>query len=131
MKFRTTEHDEQVAVVEWARYAQKLYPALRLLHATPNGGLRHIITARKLKAEGVKAGVPDLLLPVARDGQHGLWIEMKTKGGKISATQTWWLAELEKEGYQVAVCYSAHEAIGVIKKYLFPLVALDKSPPRA
>src|SRR5262245_64718583 len=49
----------------------------RLCFAIPNGGARDVITAGRLKAEGVRAGVPDVCLPVARAGYHGLFLEVK------------------------------------------------------
>src|SRR5699024_10256580 len=78
---RMTEHDEQVQLIRWAGLARGAYPALRWLHAVPNGGARNIVVARKLKAEGVQRGVPDLCLPVPRGPYHGLYIELKRAGG--------------------------------------------------
>ena len=108
-----TESQEQQAVVEWA-----LWKGLPLL-AIPNGGKRSAATAARLKAEGVRPGVPDLLLPMARRGFHGLFIEMKrTKGGRVSDAQREWLHLLDAEGYRAIVCYGAGEAIREIEAYL-------------
>ena len=74
--------------------------------------------AVKLKREGVKPGVPDLFLPVARQDCHGLWLEMKAKDGRVSEKQGDWMEKLEEQGYRVAVAFSAEEAITVIKEYL-------------
>lgn len=112
-----SEHDEQVAVIQWAAMAQGRFPELALLLAIPNGGARHIAVATKLKAEGVRPGVPDLFLPYPNGGWHGLWIEMKTTTGRPSESQKWWLAELRKQWYSAVVCYGAEEAIGCIKEY--------------
>ena len=60
------EHEEQVKVFTWARWAEAARPELALLFAVPNGGRRDKVTAGRLKAEGVKAGVLDIWLPVAR-----------------------------------------------------------------
>jgi hypothetical protein len=76
------------------------------------------VTAAKLKAEGVRAGVPDLCLPVARKGHTALWIEMKRPGEKPSDAQTWWHEMLRKHGSAVAVCHSAAEAVKTIVGYL-------------
>jgi hypothetical protein len=98
------------------------HPVLSLLHASANGGKRHIRTARLLKAEGVKAGVPDLFLPVARFHQewqyYGLFIEMKTRKGRVTPEQKWWHAQLEHQGYRVEVCRGAQAAISVLSDYL-------------
>src|SRR4051812_28710500 len=71
-----TEHALQVAVFMWINQTgQHQFPNLNLLFAVPNGGLRHIATAANLVAEGVKRGVPDLVLPVPVAPYHGLFIE--------------------------------------------------------
>lgn len=114
-----TEHQEQVALMTWAMLLEKEYPALRNLFAIPNGGKRHIGTARKLKAEGVKPGVPDLFLAVPSLGYHGLFIEMKRqKGGHTSDAQTERIGNLLAEGYSVVVCHGWIEAKETILNYL-------------
>lgn len=71
-----------------------------------------------MKRQGVKAGVPDLCLPVARQGHHGLYIEMKWGQNKVTKNQKQWLDDLQQQGYETTVCYGADEAIRVIKEYL-------------
>ena len=115
---RQEEHLHQVAVFYWAAYQTGKYPGLELMFAIPNGGKRHVSVARKLKAEGVKAGVPDILLPVPRGIYHGLFIEMKSPKGKTVETQDLWLDRLAKQGYKVAVCHEAEAAIHVIQAYM-------------
>ncbi len=112
-----SEHDEQVALVKWFDMAYPKY-AERLV-ATPNGGARNIVVAKKLKAEGTRAGYPDLFLPVARKGYHGLYIELKkTKGGRLSESQNDWLQFLNSEGYQAVCCHGWDEARAVIIDYM-------------
>ena len=113
-----SEHDEQVALFEWAAYAQNQHPALRLMFAIPNGGHRHKAVAAKLKAEGVKAGVLDVFLPVSRGGYHGLWVEMKFKKNKPSPEQKQWLDDLDKEGFLAVVCWSFYEAKDAVESYI-------------
>lgn len=113
-----SEHGEQSAVIEWAETRTAALPALELLYAVPNGGLRHKAVAGRLKAEGVKSGVPDLCLPVARGGYHSLYIEMKTLAGTPSEKQKQWIARLRAEGNCAEVCYGAAEAIERIETYL-------------
>ena len=115
---RQPEHLEQVALFRWAGYQQRAHPELALLFAIPNGGMRSKATAAKLKAEGVKAGVPDICLPVARGEYHGLWIEMKAGRNKPTAPQVKWHVKLSQQGYRVAVCYSWEAARDVIEEYL-------------
>jgi len=118
MKLKPTEHQEQTAVLQWAEYYAAKWPELKLLFAIPNGGARHVITAKKLKAEGVKAGVPDLFLPAARGNYHGLFIEMKVRPNKPSIRQSVWIAALGEQGYKVEICYSAEEGIEALRLYL-------------
>lgn len=115
-----TEHDEQSALMQWADDNTDTYPDLRWLFAIPNGGQRHQYVAAKLKAEGVKSGVPDLFLPVARGGFYGLWIELKRadKTNHATTNQLTWIAALLQRGYQCHICYGCNEAIERIKEYL-------------
>ena len=114
-----TEHQEQVALFEWAAFQQGFWPELRLMYAIPNGGKRDIRTAAMLKAEGVKPGVPDIFLPVARGELHGLYIELKRrKGGSISKAQEAWIRALTSQGYMCAVCHGWDQARQTIMDYL-------------
>lgn len=113
------EHTEQVAVFNWATINSRKHPGLALMFAIPNGGHRHKAVAAKLKAEGVKSGVPDIFLPIPNPTSNGLFIEMKRqKGGTVSKGQEEWLKKLEKQGYKAVVCKGAAEAISVIEEYL-------------
>ena len=67
---------------------------------------------------GVKAGVPDLQLLVPNGLIHGLWIELKSKKGKLQPSQRLMIQRLEEQGYLCKVCFGADEAINEIKKYL-------------
>ena len=112
------EDDEQATFVQWCSFQANVYKGLDLIYAIPNGGSRNQLEAVKLKRTGVKAGVPDLFLPVAKKGKHGLYIEMKRKeGGRLSDYQKQWLARLSEQGYETAVCKGADEAIEVVKQY--------------
>lgn len=87
----------------------------------PNGGSRNQLEAANLKRQGVKAGVPDLCLPVPMNGFHGLYIEMKYGRNKTTEAQEEWLGELAAQGYCAAVCYGEEEAERLISSYLrFP-----------
>ena len=114
-----TEDTEQAHIFAWAAWASGKYPELDLMHHIPNGGKRSKSEAARFKAQGVKAGVPDIFLPCARGGYHGLYIELKrTKGGKLSAAQKEWIDALRGQGYKVIVCYGFDEAREVIINYL-------------
>ncbi len=115
---RQPEHLAQVALFRWAEYQSKRLPELALMFAIPNGGHRSKATAGKLKAEGVKAGVPDICLPVARGEYHGLWIEMKAGRNKPTPPQVQWHMRLSQQGHRVAVCWGWEAARDVIEEYL-------------
>lgn len=115
-----TESEEQIMVFQWADLLSDKVPELTLLHHIPNGGLRHPATAARMKAEGVKAGVPDLFLPVPRIGYHGLYIEMKKAdhSNRPSREQRWWIEKLQRQGYCAEVAYGSADAIYLISTYL-------------
>lgn len=119
VKVVPTEHQEQVALFEWAAWMEKQIPELHLMHAIPNGGKRDIRTAARLKDEGVKPGVPDICLPVPRGGKHGLYIELKRrKGGRVTSDQLQWLDDLIHQGYKCCVCRGCDEAKNEILAYM-------------
>lgn len=114
-----TEAQEQITLMNWAALQSGKYPELKLLYHVPNGGSRNKAEAGRLRAEGVKAGVPDLCLPVARGEYHGLYIELKRqRGGRASGNQVEWLDALSRQGYKVALCYGWEAAAGTILRYL-------------
>lgn len=115
-----TEAQHQANVFKWSRQpsVRREWPELALLHHIPNGGKRDAIEARHLKAQGVKAGVPDLCLPAARGQYHGLYIEMKTEKGSTSNAQDWWGEHLLAQGYFWEVCHGWENAVRVLEWYL-------------
>lgn len=149
-----TEHAEQRALFAWsfmaankgfdAANSDSAYvgeytgpvipiPSLQRMFAIPNGGLRDKITAARLKAEGVKSGVPDVFLPVPCVVNNvvqacGLFIELKreTSGkgqqrrqkGSTSNDQDNWLDYLNSNGYAVVVAFGWREAADAIENYL-------------
>ena len=128
---KSLEHDEQTALFQWAAMMESQIPELANLFAIPNGGHRHKAVAAKLKAEGVKAGVPDIFLAVPREGtwdacglgpctlpHAGLFIELKAGKNKTTESQDEWIERLSKAGYRVAVCYGFEEAKAEILDYL-------------
>lgn len=120
---RDLEHKEQVAVIQWWHLAHKQFRLPEFaLFAIPNGGHRHMLTAVRLKAEGVRSGIPDLFLAFAKLDERGnlfggLFIEMKSKEGTESTAQGDVRTYLTKY-YQSVVAYGADEAISLIKAYL-------------
>lgn len=112
-----SEHDLQTACVNWFRLQYREFA--NLLIAIPNGGQRDVRVARKLKAEGVVAGVPDLFLAIARGQSHGMWIEMKNgKAGRVSEHQHYMLDALARQGYKGVVCRSLEDFMKEVNEYL-------------
>jgi hypothetical protein len=127
MKIKILEHDHQVFVIDWCNImARGKYPMLKYIYAVPNGARVARSTANKLKAEGMKAGVPDLCLPYPKYSKkdkevyHGLYIEMKSRDtrGALSQDQKDWLEYLDSVGYKTAIAWTGDEARQVIKEYL-------------
>ena len=113
------EAEEQITLFHWAEWQSGKYPELKLLYHVPNGGSRNKIEAARLKAQGVKSGVPDIVLPAARGEYHGLYIELKRqRGGRISEEQKKWIAGLTEQGYRAEVCKGWEAAAKVIVEYL-------------
>lgn len=117
---REPEHVEQRALFQWADLYTVRLPILTYLYAVPNGRNRGKAEAGKLKAEGVKRGVPDVALDAARGGFHGWRCEMKAPGELRSTSddQDVWILHLRREGYAVCVCDHWQEAWNHLVHYL-------------
>lgn len=112
------EAGAQEMIINWANMRRGMYPELELLFHIPNGGKRNALEAAHLKRQGVKAGVPDLFLPVPRGVYHGLFIELKVGKNKQTENQKHWQQLLTEQGYISLVCYGWEEAVEKIEKYL-------------
>ncbi len=125
-----SEDGHQAALFCWAADNVGKYPALKWLHAIPNGGQRHIAEATKLVATGTRSGVLDTFLPCAiapfseLTHYHGLYIEMKKpehrnrKNGGCSDDQIDFIEYATSAGYYCKVCYTWEEARDTILNYL-------------
>lgn len=118
-----SEQQNQIALFQWRDLWGKTKAGLSLMYAIPNGGMRSKKTASILKAEGVKAGIPDICLPIARGGYNALYIEMKRPAyagkpkGTLSKKQKEVIAELREAGNKVVVCYGWEQAREEIVEY--------------
>lgn len=114
------EHTEQVRFFELVDLYASKHPELELVFAVPNGGHRNKTVAAKLKAEGVRAGYPDIACDVARHGYHGLRIELKrSDGGKgLSKEQAGWFTALSEQGYLCHMACGCQGAWDVLCWYL-------------
>lgn len=120
----TNEHTEQALLVAWANSHLKEYPCLKWLYSNLNG---IPLSGRKstrgrimnyMKTEGATKGVPDLFLPVARQGYHGCYVEMKKFGGRLSKEQRDFMEFAKEQGYLVLVCFGHKTAIANLEWYL-------------
>ena len=113
------ESAHQAQVIEWSKWAYKTgkYPMLNMLHCSLNGVKLSGTQAKVAKGQGMLSGVPDLFLPVPKNGYHGLFIEMKSEKGRVTENQHWFLTNAESVGYKTVICYSAKEAISAIEAY--------------
>lgn len=112
-----TEQEEQSKVIRWCDSHSDRRAALIYSHL--NGIRSSIGACRKAKVSGARKGIPDLFLPVACQGYHGLYVEMKrVKNGVVSPEQKDWISQLKSQGYRVEVCRGHQAAIDVIQHYL-------------
>lgn len=126
------EADDQAALFRWAEahatYHKPNIPELALLNGSLNGVKLTIGQAVKAKKQGMKAGYPDLFLPVPRGGYHGLFVELKIKPYRnhknkmvyptVSDEQRWWINQLNIQGYKAVICKGHDAAMIEILNYL-------------
>jgi hypothetical protein len=110
---------EQAALM--AELRARMPEVADLIYHVPNGGHRVKAVAAKLKAQGVKAGIPDLVLPMARGGFFGLYIEFKAtppNDAAISSSQHERIRKLNAQGYLAVVCRGHFDTMEQIRAYL-------------
>lgn len=116
---KDSEHSHQVTLFAWAALVRQTYPELSLLFAIKNEEKSgSAIVGARFRAAGVRSGVSDIMLPVARKGCHGIFIEMKKPGGKASKEQLEFGDKVRVEGYGFCVCDSWEKARDVLIEYL-------------
>lgn len=116
---RPSEEEHRIQC-ECVKYFVLQYPSLRgRLFAVPNGGRRDEKTAAKLKAEGVVAGVADLILLKSNRDYGALLIEMKTLKGRLRDSQKAWQNIVCADGeYKYVVCRSFDDFKREVDDYL-------------
>jgi hypothetical protein len=112
------EHIEQVNVMcrtEWALPRE----IRKVVYAIPNGGKRDKIVGARMKAEGVKRGMPDICVATGRRGYRSMYIEMKRQdGGRLSSHQREMIEALRDQGNYVVVANGCAEAWKALEEYL-------------
>ncbi len=120
------EHEMQCAIVD--DFTQNHPDYASLLHSIPNGaklpyrfnkkGQRYSPEANKLLREGMKPGVPDLHLPVARGGWHSLYVECKVQPNVLSDDQIEMMDRLTREGNLCMVAWTREQGELIFNDYL-------------
>ena len=114
-KRKDPEHDLQTYLVQWIREVDP-----EILFTATNGGVRLSMNqAKRMKAAGYLRGVPDLLFFEARDGFHGLAIELKAPKGRISPIQRERVEEFRIRGWRAEVAFGWDHAMKILREY-FP-----------
>lgn len=128
------EAEECKWLVEWAdtKWFGDWRISQVLVHV-PNGAYHGAdrksgaVVARKLREQGLQAGVFDYILPVPTTAMSalgmqfcpGLWLEMKrTRGGTVSEEQKKFMARMQRLGWQCAIAKGWVEAARIIEAYL-------------
>jgi hypothetical protein len=112
--------------IQVARYLAKALPEGYWFSAFPAGGGGRIRGAR-LKAMGLKAGVPDMVVfgpywEGDRAYPYGptMWLEFKAKAGSLSAVQKDVHAHLKALGHRVAVVRTLEQVQDELAEFCFP-----------
>jgi len=111
-----SEHQEQVAFINWFKLN---FPTM-IIFAIPNGGVRDIGTALKLKKEGALSGVSDLCILIPQN--KTVFLEMKTETGKLSKSQKEFFKNLDLLGFDYFVGYGAKDASAKFLEYIKRIV---------
>lgn len=117
-KLIPSESQTQIAYFHWVKLKESQDDRFLAVFAVPNAGARTPRAGARMKAEGLRAGIPDIFCSIPSKGYHGLYIELKKKGGKISPNQITYLDLFTKYNYLCKVCYSLSELIEVTEDYL-------------
>jgi len=114
-----SEHQQQAALFQWAKTMEGQYPELFLLYATPNQGRRTPRQGQWMVEEGMKAGVPDVCLPVPNKYYGAFYIELKDGWNKKpTETQKIWIDSLRAVGNMAEVYGDWEAAAAAIIQYL-------------
>ena len=119
------EGQEQTRLMLWLKGESNrgtvVGPAHAFTHAVPNGGSRHGLEAAKMKQQGVRSGVSDLVIAVPRGGYHGLYLELKATpphDAALAESQRDWLTKMEAQGYCAVLALGVDEARAAITEYM-------------
>lgn len=107
----------QKAIIEWWDWQHHADKDLLVCHQ--NGSVNYGGFKGKIMQDmGVRPGIPDLQLLMARGQWIGLFVEVKSDDGTLSKVQKIYHGRLIEQGYCVRTCKSLDECIEIIKNYL-------------
>lgn len=119
----TRSYEESRIQIAIVTHYRKTYGG-KIVHV-PNGGKRGKLEAIRFNQEGVESGHPDLNI---YNGGRTFFIEVKAPGGSVSDLQKAYIAELQAQGFPVAVVYSLDEAKDALAQWcLTPKTARVRS----
>ena len=113
-----TEYDIQKSFFEWVYHREVRDERYRLIHHTPNSSQFTIGHGVKMKRIGLRSGIPDVFVPIASKGFHGLYIEFKSEKGKLNKNQRDVIKQLRKQGYRVEIIRCPREAAEVVMHHM-------------
>lgn len=110
-----TESALQISFLQYV-FLQKVPtdPAWENIAASPNQGKRSLVAGRRMKAEGMRKGFPDLAWYYPAHGYHGLFVELKRPKGRLRPEQIEWINRLNKQGY-LAGAFEAYDFMQIVR----------------
>lgn len=115
---KSSEDDELIAFFKYIEWQSNKDLRLSYIYHIANERRSSWAAGKRLKKNGVKAGVPDVFVPIPTKKHPGLYMEFKVDHNKPTDRQEYFLTGLASLGYVTKVVYSATEAIDVLNRYL-------------
>ncbi len=109
----------QQEIVAWCLWNKNLHPALEAIYHIPNAGKMDNKTGARLNREGRRKGFPDLCIPYQGYYGSSLYLELKSKNGRISKEQKKWRDILDAIQIRVLYPKTLDAAIETIKHHLY------------
>lgn len=117
MALVASESQIQKAYFSWVRMKALQDPRYEMIIKVPNETRGNFCWLRKMLAEGLAKGFPDILCLHPVEPFHGMALEFKKKGGKVSKEQERWLRKLSEAGWLAQVVYNVEMAISITESY--------------
>ena len=103
LAFQGKEQELQFECAKWLKKALHVRGLPQVFYHVANEGQHKAYYRAKMKAQGVLAGVPDIVLPLRSGEYPGLYLELKAGAGSPSKEQKIFLEAVAKEGYLALV----------------------------